>query len=68
MIGYLFIVGGLGILFFATQLSALEKRLLEKFSWTRVTGWAGTSRGVYAWRFGGLLITISGLLLLYVES
>ena len=60
-----FLVGGSIVLTFAERLSAFEKRLLDAHPWTKVTGWAGTRKGVLAWRcVGGMLLVVGAAWLL----
>jgi hypothetical protein len=50
VIGAVFAIGGVIALTSSSKLSAFEKRLADAHSWTRVTGWAATRKGVLAWR------------------
>jgi hypothetical protein len=60
IIGTMLAIGGVIAFTLADKLSAFEKRLLDTHPWTRVTGWAGTRKGVLAWRGVGVLILLCG--------
>jgi hypothetical protein len=60
IIGTMLVVSGVIAFTSADTLSAFEKRLLDTHSWTRVTGWAGTQKGVLAWRGVGILLVLCG--------
>jgi hypothetical protein len=54
---------GVAIFLCAKHLSDFEKRLREGHPWTKVTGWSGTSKGVWSWRFVGVLVILLSLLI-----
>ena len=58
--GTMLVIAGAIAFASADKLSAFEKRLLDTHPWTRVTGWAGTRKGVLAWRGVGVLILLCG--------
>ena len=60
IIGTVLVIGGGIALTSADKLSAFEKRLVNAHPWTRVTGWAGTRKGVLAWRGAGILLLLCG--------
>jgi hypothetical protein len=60
VIGAVFAIGGVIALTSSSKLSAFEKRLADAHSWTRVTGWAATRKGVLAWRGVGILFVLCG--------
>jgi hypothetical protein len=55
-------ISGVAILLCARHLSDFEKRLRERRPWTKVTGWSGTAKGVWCWRFVGVLVILLSLL------
>lgn len=54
------VIAGIAIILFARPLSNFEKHLRERQPWTKVTGWSGTQKGVWAWRFVGTLVILLG--------
>jgi hypothetical protein len=59
--GIAFFLFGVVIIGFAERLSRLERRMVQRFPGTRVTGWSGTRKGTISWRGVGLLFVILGL-------
>ena len=65
VVGTVLLVCGSVALTFAERLSAFEKRVLDAHPWTKVTGWAGTRKGILAWRcVGGMLLVVGAVWLL----
>jgi len=63
LVGTVLILAGCGVIACAVQLSAFERRLLERRPWTKVTGWSGTRKGVVIWRVIGGVLVMLGLLI-----
>jgi hypothetical protein len=57
----MFVIAGAIIFVFAEELSKFERRLVEKFPATRITGWSGTRKGTNSWRLVGLLLALLGV-------
>jgi hypothetical protein len=49
---------------FAPHNSEWEKRLSQSHPKTRVTGWSGTPKGIFMWRFIGVLLARIGIFLI----
>ena len=62
VLGTVLIVVGCGVMACAAQISAFERRLLERHPWTKVTGWSGTRKGVLVWRIIGAAFVMLGFL------
>lgn len=61
MIGLAQVVLGVISIAFAERISMFERRLMDRFPWTRVTGWSGTRKGTMSWRVVGGLLIVLGL-------
>jgi hypothetical protein len=59
-----FVAVGILICIFARQISNWEKRLAEAYSWTKVTGWSGTRKGILVWRCIGAMSALLGVALM----
>jgi hypothetical protein len=53
------------ITMFAKPLSDFEEHLRERRPGTKVTGWSGTQKGVWAWRFVGTLVILLGFFIAF---
>lgn len=60
--GTLFLIFGVCCVAFAQQLSDSERKLVEKFPRMRVTGWAGTRKGVLVLKWCGAIVIVSAIL------
>lgn len=63
VLGAALIVLGILVSRFSREISDWEKRLSKAHTWTRVTGWSGSQRGVIIWRVLGFVILAYGILL-----
>lgn len=63
VLGAALIVLGILVSRFSREISDWEKRLSKTHTWTRVTGWSGSQRGVIIWRVLGFVILAYGILL-----
>jgi len=61
VLGLIFTLVGLVVIGFAEELSLFERRMVEKYPATRVTGWSGTRKGTISWQVVGLLLVVLGL-------
>lgn len=64
VVGAILIPIGILVSRFAREISDWEKRMARAHTWTRVTGWSGTRRGILIWRVLGLVISVYGIALL----
>jgi hypothetical protein len=53
---------GLIVATFAPQISHWEKRMADRYPFTKVTGWSGTPRGIFVWRVIGALVIVRAVL------
>jgi len=58
---------GIALVLLAPRISLFERRLLDKHPSTKVTGWSGTRKGVYAWRVIGVVLVLAGIIWLNMD-